>query len=122
MADGNVTLNRPLVGVIAIVCLCAYAGLLLTGGDDSPENRNQMWAGAFGRVGLLMGALWFALPPKGKEAAWATVSPYTFLGLLLAVWGIAARPKIAIPLLLALAIAAYFVKPRNKYRPPRNDG
>jgi len=119
--EGKVTLNRPLVGIIALACVGAFATLYFTG-DSSAENKNQMWAAAFLRVGLLMGALWLALPGKGKEAAWAKVSTNTLLGLFLAVLGIAWRPRIAIPFLLVLGILALFIKPRTKYRPPRDRG
>lgn len=117
MSNQTVTLNRPLVGVIALVCLCAFA-VLRFGVEETNENY-QLWASAFGRVGLVMGALWIALPTKGRPAAWAEVSSNTFLGLLLAVIGIAWRPKVAIPVVIVVGILALVLKPRSKYRPPR---
>ena len=123
MNDGKVTLNRPLVGVIALVCLGMYAGLLLGGSDDADNAPMGGGAGAaLFRVGILMSALWLALPGKGKDAPWATVSSNTFLGLFCAVLFIAWKPKIAIPLLLFIGILALIIKPRTKFRPPRNGG
>jgi hypothetical protein len=75
---------------------------------------------AFFRVGLLMGALWLALPGKNREAAWAHVTPNTLLGLFLALLGIAWRPRVAIPFLIVLGLLAIFIRPRGKYRPPRD--
>ena len=66
-----------------------------------------------------MGALWLALPSKNRPAAWATMSSNTFFGLVLAVMGIAYRPKVAIPIVLVLGILALILKPRSKFRPPR---
>lgn len=117
MSKNKITLNRPLVGIIALVCLCAFVGLWFAG-DETSENP-KLWAAAFGRVGLLMGALWLALPTRDRPAAWAEVSSNTFLGLVLAVIGIAWRPKVAIPVVVVLGILALVLKPRDKYRPPR---
>lgn len=122
MNDGKVTLNRPLVGLIALGCLGAAVGLYFSG-SYSTENNVVMGTGAgaaFFRVGLLMAALWLALPSKGREAAWANVTPNTLAGLFLALLGIAWRPRIAIPFLLVLGIVGLILKPRGKYRPPRH--
>ena len=119
MNDGKVTLNRPLVGIIALGCLGAF-GYLMTSSFGTPDENLQMWAGAFGRVGLLMGALWLALPSKNHEAAWADMSPSTLIGLILGIAWIAWKPKVAIPFLLILGVLAFFLRPRDKYRPPRN--
>lgn len=121
MSDGNITLNRPLVGVIALGCLGLSAGLWLSS-SDNPESSMVMGGGAgaaFFRVGLLMAALWIALPPKGQEAAWATVTPGTFVGLLLAVYAVVRFRWMAIPFIAALGLLALILKPRTKHRPPR---
>jgi hypothetical protein len=122
MTDGKVTLNRPLVGIIALACLGAAAGLFFSG-STTGERSLVMGGGAaaaFFRVGLLMGALWLALPPKGQEAPWATVTPGTFVGLLLAIFAVVRMKWLAIPLLALFAIMALIIRPRTKYRPPRN--
>ena len=38
---------------------------------DSPDN---LWCGPLIRTGLVMGALWWALPTKGRAIAWTNVS------------------------------------------------
>ncbi len=119
MNGAKVTLNRPLVGMIALGCLGAF-GYLMTASLNSPEENLLMWAGAFGRVGLLMGALWLALPSKGEDSAGTDVSITTLIGLILGIAWVAWKPKVAIPFLLVIAALAFFLRPRGKYRPPRD--
>lgn len=122
MNDGKVTLNRPLVGIIALACLAASAWLYFNGSFSSDNENFVTGAGigaAFFRVGLLMSALWLALPPKGREASWAKVTPGTFVGLLLSVYLVIRMKWLAIPLLIAVATIGVILRPRTKYRPPR---
>ena len=122
MTDGKVSLNRPLVGIIALACLGTSAGLWISG-SATGETSAVMGGGAaaaFLRVGLLMAALWLALPPKGQEAPWAKVTPGTLIGLLLAIFVVIRMKWMIIPLLAVFGIVALIVRPRPKYRPPRN--
>ncbi len=114
MSDTKITINRPLVGVLALGCLLAAAAILIGAPDD---NKWTMWRGAFTRVGLLMSAFWLALPYGSRDAAWANVTPWTFLGIMLAVAGVAARPRVAVPILIVLAIVGFVLRPRPKKRP-----
>ncbi|NNJ26289.1 hypothetical protein LzC2_23710 [Planctomycetes bacterium LzC2] len=54
------------MGVAAAGCLIAAAVVYVTRPDQT-----LWWAGAM-RVGIVMGALWFALPGRGQSAAWAS--------------------------------------------------
>ena len=107
MPEKSVTVNRTLVGVIAVVCLCAGVVIMLV---DSYQN---MWCAAFVRVGLVMGALWIALPSRGREAAWANVSPYTLLAVLFGALVFVRRPLFFLPLLVAFTMIGLFVRPRG---------
>lgn len=123
MTDGKVTLNRPLVGLIALACFGIAAWFSFSGstGDEAENFVRGAGAGAaFFRVGILMAALWLALPPKGREADWAKVTPGTLLGLVLAIFAVVRLKWLAIPLLAGFALVALFIRPRIKYRPPRN--
>ena len=114
MSQGKIAINRTLVGVLALVCLAAAAGIW----RFAPSEDNwKLWQGAFTRVGLLMSAFWIALPSGDREAAWANVTPLTFAGIILAVAGVAARPKIAVPVLIVLTVIGFLVRPRPKKRP-----
>ncbi|MBW3541680.1 MAG: hypothetical protein KY476_15535 [Planctomycetes bacterium] len=129
MSARTFRVNRPLTGVISLVLLGAWVVLWVVRGDPGDatgaagENDStvRMWQGACLRVGLLMGALWLALPSKNREAAWANFSlPMLalFVGIVVAV---AMRPRIAIPLLIVLGLAALIIRPRAKERPRSRD-
>jgi len=114
MNDTKITINRTLVGVLALGCLLAAAAVWIGAPGD---NQWTMWCAAFTRVGLLMSAFWLALPYGSRDAAWANVTPWSFLGIMLAVVGVAARPKVAVPLLFVLAVVGFVLRPRQKKRP-----
>ena len=117
MSDGKITINRTLVGMLAIGCLTAAAAIWIFAQTTDGEDNREMWRGAFTRVGLLMSAFWLALPTRDREAAWANVTPMTFFGILLAIAGIAARPKVVVPALIVLAVLGAVLRPRPKKRP-----
>lgn len=121
MSNGKVTLNRPLVGAIALTCVGISLGFWISGNssDDSSFATGDVAGAAFFRVGLLMAALWLALPPKGQEAPWATVTPGTFVGLLLAIYAVVRLKWMAIPLIAGAAFIAVILRPRSRYRPRR---
>ena len=110
MADHKIAVNRTLAGVLAAGCLIAGATLLaLRGMDDA-------LAAAFVRVGLMLGALWCALPTRHRDAAWANVSPLTILIVLVAVIVFARNMRVLLPIAIALAAVGYFIRPRNRRR------
>lgn len=118
MSGEKIPINRPLVGVIAAICLIV-AGILEWQITVEQFAQKEAATGAFMRVGLLMFAFWLALPSKKRDAAWANVSPWFFVGLILAIVGVALRPKIAVPLIVVLSIIGFVLRPRNKKRVPR---
>ncbi len=101
-----------------MVCLIV-AGILEWQVTVEQFAQKEAATGAFMRVGLLMFAFWLALPTKKRDAAWANVSPWFFVGLILAIVGVAVRPKIAVPLIVVLSIFGFVLRPRNKKRAPR---
>jgi len=115
----KVTVSRPMVGIISLSCLTGWGYFLIR--FPNAEGDLLLWQGSLLRVGLLMGAFWFALPTKNREAAWARVSPRTFVGMIAAVIGIVARPRIFVPLLCVLAVFVFFLRPRPKRRDERPD-
>ncbi len=117
----QIPINRPLVGVIALVCLAAAIGLRI---GYSGDTNKELWVTGFGRAGLVMAALWIALPSGQRKAAWANVSPMTLLGLGLAIFAIAARPAIILrmlPIFGVLGAIAYYLRPRPKAKDERPD-
>lgn len=112
----KVPVNRTMVGLISLACLAAFVALYFFVDEDK---KYAMLAAAFGRVGLLMGAFWLALPTKTRDAAWKGVSPLAALASVVMIVVIAVRPKVGIPLAAVMIAAAYVLRPRDKQRPPR---
>ncbi|MEW4529618.1 MAG: hypothetical protein ACF8PG_15670 [Maioricimonas sp. JB045] len=110
MSGQQVAVNRTLVGIIAVVCLLAGATIYLM---DSYQN---VWCGAFVRTGLLMGAFWLALPTGNREAAWANVSPWVLVVAVVVILLLVRRPRVFFPLLIAIGIVAFFLRPRPRRR------
>jgi len=74
--------------------------------------------GGFVRVALLMSAFWLALPSGQREAAWANVSPTTFVGLLVAVVLLPRFPRAVLGMAVVLVPIWVVLRPRKKRRPP----
>ena len=68
------------------------------------------------RAGLIMSALWFALPSKGREAAWANVSLPALFGFFAMIIAVSYRPRIYIPLIAVIAVIGFFLRPRGRRR------
>ncbi len=105
--------NRTLVAVIAVVCLAIAAIVFAV---DS-----ERWAviGAFLRVGLVMGALWFAIPATGGRLGWRIAAP-----IIVAVAIVAGAVRnarmlvVVVPLLLVIAALMLIFRPK----PPSHSG
>lgn len=117
-ASPSVPVNRTLVGVLSLTCLATSVLMSWSGSNGSAA----MWQGAFFRVGTVLAAFWLALPSRTREAAWARVPVWQVVGGLLVVLAVARSPtaaKVLIPLALALAGSLLLLRPRRKFRPPR---
>lgn len=112
MTTSKLQINRPLTGLIALALLIAGV-VVLAALPQSP----QIAAGCI-RSGLVLGALWLALPTRTRPAAWEDVSWTTFVAILLVIVAIlSARLRWwGIPVLLALAFAFYFLRRVAKKR------
>lgn len=118
MSTRNVPVNRAAVGWIALGCLIA-AALLFGVIQTAPDQGGLVFLqGGLARVGLLMGAVWLALPSRTQDAAWANLSPRTVIALLLAmVLSTRVNLKILIPAALAVGGLILILRPRPKHRP-----
>ncbi len=117
----KLTISRTKVGLVALGCVAAAIGLRFGLPSD---DRKELWVTAFGRSGLVMTALWIALPSKGKSGSVASVTPSTALGAVLAILAISARPQILIrliPVFVALGVVAHYLRPKPKQRDERPD-
>ncbi len=122
MPNERRTVSRPLVGWIAIG-LFAAAGLLEMWPALLPGAAGATLAGAAARVGIVMGALWLALPTRNRPAAWANLRVNFVAVGLLAVMALLRIPfRIMLPLAgTVLALGAVF-RPKSLERPrPKRD-
>ena len=120
MASEKITINRTATGTIAFVCLGSSTALWFA---DLEHEQAMLLRAALMRVGLVMAALWLALPTTTRPAAWANVSPWILLSGIGAVLAFAAKPKLAIPAipyLVAIAVIARLMRPKKKARPSRS--
>lgn len=111
--SSKIAVNRPLVGIISLVCLLTAIVLWL---ENPNDDYRRMWVAGFVRAGLMTGAVWLALPTKNREAAWANVSPLTLIGFIGGIVAVAARPRVLlvfIPVLIGLAAIGHLLKPRG---------
>ena len=112
-----VTINRGLVGCLALGCLIGAAASFVYETEEV-----NVWQSAFTRVGIVMTALWMALPRDGRLGSWANVSLSTIIGIVGAIFFVSNKPKqllTILPILLGVAAIGFFLRPREKQRPPR---
>ncbi len=92
-------MRRHALGIVALLFLIGWAGLLAFAPETS---ANQLVAGSAMRIGLVLGALWLALPQliqiKAKVPGWLLGS-LAAAGLIIAV-----RPSLAVYVLVVLVV------------------
>lgn len=117
MDETRITISRVMVGVCAALCLSGAVVLWIVfpeaNAEDEADQKWTMLKAACTRIGLVMGALWLALPRDGRQVE---VSPKAFLAGFLAFVGVVLRPKVVLPLLAVLAVIAVLLRPREKNR------
>lgn len=118
MTTRTIPVNRTAVGLIALGCLTAAVGLF---GVVAwmPDNSSLVFLqGGLARIGLLMGAIWLALPSRNQEAAWANLSPRTVIGFLLAmILTMRIQLRFLIPAAVVIGIVLLILRPKPKKRP-----
>lgn len=112
MNNQAVTVNRPLVGAIAAMLLAAAGGLSLFGTDGTLS----MWSGACLKVGMVMAALWLALPSLTRrsefgQTSWTTL--FVTIGLALIVAWKKVPLKVVLPSLVAFVFVIRILGPRR---------
>ncbi len=116
MSESKVTISRPMVGLCALGCFLGFAVCRWIRPDLDP---NELGQAGFLRVGLVMGALWLALPAGVRPAAWAGVTWTHLLTILFALFLVARFRQAVIPVLIAVITVGYYLRPRGKERPQR---
>lgn len=71
-----------MVGFIALALLAGGAALSITSATDD-DHQKELWRGACVRVGLVMGALWLAMPTIQQGNRFARVLAIGGVGIVL---------------------------------------
>ncbi len=118
MNSQPVTVNRSLIGAIGLGLL-VVAGLLWALGL---EGNSDMWRGACLKVGIVMAALWLALPSITRNPELGRASLGVVVGTVVAALLIG-RTKIPlnvlVPTVLGFAFVIRILRPARPTRPPR---
>lgn len=101
--------KRNVLGILALVCLVSAAGLWLFTGD--PEHNAVL--SVVTRVGIVLGALWLALPTVGTSWAWQKAGPVLIIAIALTAFAGRAL-RYALPIAIVVAILLVFLRPRPK--------
>lgn len=104
MTASKLEINRPLTGILALVSLVSGGFLFLV------LHRNDQVSATLIRTGLVLGALWLALPTKTRPAAWENIS-WTGVIAFFVVIIVFVTSRLrwwAMPLVIALGLGLYF--------------
>lgn len=112
LPDEEFVKKRRQVGLLAAVCLGAALTAFFMG-----ELQNA-WAAACLRIGLVLGALWTALPTRKRPAAWANISRSQLIFLIIAAI-LLPRLKFFLPVLLAGIGIGWLLRPKRSGRSSR---
>jgi hypothetical protein len=121
-------MHRNVVGALAILfvvsglVLLRFSGYLITGQGIGHAGAGTFLGGVLWKVGIVLGAIWLAMPARADQINWSRV--ITRAGLILVALFLISRLK-AMLLLRLLPVAAgiglliYLLRPRPKGRRPR---
>jgi len=105
----HLSAKRNVLGILALVCLVAALALWLFTAD--PEHNALL--SVVTRVGIVLGALWLALPAVGTGWAWQKVGPVLIIAIALTALA-GRRLRYVLPVAIVVAILLVFLRPRPK--------
>ena len=118
MEDPNAGARRLLVGIIAVALLTAAALLWILPGPSTSQ-QTLLWRAACGRIGVVMVALWLAMPTRTRPAAWANLNPRSVAAVVIVALAIRFPLRFLVPAVAVLFILGVFLRPKERVRPPR---
>jgi hypothetical protein len=119
MTTSKTTVSRPLVGFLTVALFTVAIFLSLFPGTLSGPAGTAV-GGAAARVGIVMAALWLALPSRGRPAAWANLNVTSAVPLVLAALAVLRVPfRIMMPLSVLVLVAGLVLRPKPLQRPER---
>ena len=109
--------RKSMAGILALLCLAVAGALWLL--KENPEQ--DLATSAFTKVGIVMAALWLALPSRGDASGWDRAFPIGIAVIvLLSVLRVKGRFLLyAIPAAILFAVVATLLRPRSRRRPRR---
>jgi hypothetical protein len=113
MDRSPLAVRKLIVGLIALACLVTAAAMWIFTDDPQTNAANAVAM----RLGIMLGALWLALPSRGESLAWGKALPAVLA--VIAVLALVRNWRVliyAIPIAILVAIAAAFIRPRSKRR------
>jgi hypothetical protein len=118
MDDSNAALRRLFAGVIALSLLAAAVLLWILPGPSTSQ-ATAMWRGACGRIGIVMAALWMAMPTRTRPAAWSNLNPRSVGAVGLVALAMRFPLRLLLPVGGILVVAGMLLRPRRRVRPLR---
>jgi hypothetical protein len=117
MNGSPLALRKLIVGILSLGCLLTAAGMFLFAADGmgNPATAVAM------RLGVMLGALWLALPSQGESIAWQRAMPIV-IAVIVALAFFARSVKVlayAIPAAIVVGVLLAFIRPRSNRRSPR---
>jgi hypothetical protein len=100
-----------MVGVCALLCGLLALGRFLSVAEP---HTDPLLAAAW-RVGIVMGALWLVLPPRGESWVWSKIAVVVIPALLIVALG-RRIPLIVLPIAAVVGIVALLLRPKPKRR------
>ena len=108
-------MRRHALGVVALLFMTAWIGLMVFGGTTG---LNRAVAGGAMRIGLVLGAIWLALPQLRQIKA--RIPPWLVGVLALSGLAVAVRPKMAAYVLPVAAAIVVLQFVGWLFKPPSN--
>ncbi|MBS0262156.1 MAG: hypothetical protein JSS02_09425 [Planctomycetes bacterium] len=109
-------IRKLIVGMLSLLCL------LIAGGTLWFSDWTNPLLSVTTRLGLLLGALWLVLPKEGESVSWDKAFPIViaiFVVLAFLRRGGGRLMLYVIPAAIVVGLAAAFLRPKPKRRPPR---
>ena len=115
MNDSPLAVRKMFVGLISLGCLITAVVACVYTQWTSPVVSVST------RLGLMLGALWLALPKQGDNIAWQKAFPVVMAVIVVLAFfkrGGGRMLLYVVPLAIVVGIAAAFIRPRPKRRRP----
>ena len=100
--------KHHLLGGLALLCLISGGAILAAHHWENVAGASLL------RTGLLLGVLWLALPSRWWPAAWAHLSVWNLLGLVLLCLVAGRFKHIFLGGIAAMALGSIFLRPRRR--------